>query len=67
VTAAGPPRLVLATANRAKGAELAALLDGLGYAIDTLASHPAVTLPPEGATSYADNAGGGRHGVRGGR
>ncbi|HSE96431.1 MAG TPA: non-canonical purine NTP pyrophosphatase [Methylomirabilota bacterium] len=56
MTAPGPPRLVLATANRAKGAELVALLDGLGYAIETLAAHPGVALPPEGATSYADNA-----------
>jgi len=56
VTAARPPRLVLATANRAKGAELTALLADLGYAIETLAAHPGVTLPPEGATSYADNA-----------
>jgi XTP/dITP diphosphohydrolase len=51
-----PPRLVLATRNAAKGAELAALLAGLDYRIETLATHPAVTLPPEGTTSYADNA-----------
>jgi XTP/dITP diphosphohydrolase len=50
------PRLVLATANSAKAAELRALLDGLGYDIRTLHDYPGVTLPAEGATSYAENA-----------
>jgi len=49
-------RLVLATANRAKAEELGRLLGDVGYAIATLAAFPAVSLPPEGAASYADNA-----------
>ena len=56
MTAAAPPRLILATASAGKAAELAALLDGLGFVIETLAEHPGVALPPEGATSYAENA-----------
>jgi XTP/dITP diphosphohydrolase len=50
------PRLVLATANAGKVRELALLLDGLGYRIASLRDHPAVALPPEGETSYRDNA-----------
>ena len=50
------PRLVLATANRAKGRELAALLAGLPCRIHDLAEFPGVALPPEGPTSYLDNA-----------
>ena len=50
------PRLVLATANRAKAREMAALLAGVGVRILDLADFPGVTLPPEGETSYADNA-----------
>ena len=57
-TSASPsrPPLVLATANRAKGLELAALLADLPYRIQTLADYPGVTLPPEGERSYAENA-----------
>jgi XTP/dITP diphosphohydrolase len=50
------PRLVLATANPGKVRELAALLDGLGYRCVSLADVGGVRLPPEGETSYADNA-----------
>lgn len=50
------PRLVLATANAAKAGEFRALLDGLGYEIQTLQDHPGLALPPEGETSYAENA-----------
>jgi XTP/dITP diphosphohydrolase len=50
------PRLVLATANPGKIRELLPLLDGLGYAIGSLSDVAGVRLPPEGATSYADNA-----------
>jgi XTP/dITP diphosphohydrolase len=49
-------RLVLATANRAKGRELVALLAGLPYRIQDLSEFPGLVLPPEGETSYADNA-----------
>jgi XTP/dITP diphosphohydrolase len=57
-TSASPssPRLVLATANRAKGLELAALLADLPYRIQTLADYPGLVLPPEGESSYAENA-----------
>jgi XTP/dITP diphosphohydrolase len=57
-TSASPSdrRLVLATANRAKGRELAGLLAGLPYRIQDLADFPGVALPPEGQTSYAENA-----------
>ncbi len=48
--------LVLATANPAKGRELAALLADLPYRLRTLADFPGVVLPPEGESSYARNA-----------
>lgn len=35
---------------------MAALLVGVPFSIRSLADYPGVTLPPEGATSYADNA-----------
>jgi XTP/dITP diphosphohydrolase len=47
---------VLATANRAKAREMAALLEGVPFRILTLADFPGVGLPPEGETSYAENA-----------
>jgi XTP/dITP diphosphohydrolase len=50
------PRLVLATANRAKGEELRALLADVGYAVVLLGDVAAAALPPEGTTSYAENA-----------
>jgi len=57
-TSASPsdPLLVLATANRAKGRELAALLVDLPYRIRDLSAYPGVELPPEGEASYAENA-----------
>ena len=48
--------LVLATANRAKGRELRALLGGIPYRVLDLSDFPSLTLPAEGETSYADNA-----------
>jgi XTP/dITP diphosphohydrolase len=48
--------LVLATANRAKAREMAALLSGVPFRILNLADFPGVTLPPEGESSYAENA-----------
>ena len=51
-----PPGLVLATGNPGKIREFRALLGGLGYEVQTLLDHPNVTLPPEGAVSYAENA-----------
>jgi XTP/dITP diphosphohydrolase len=50
------PRLVLATANPGKVREFLPLLGGLGYTILTLRDLDGVRLPPEGETSYADNA-----------
>ena len=47
---------MLATANRAKGRELAALLADLPYRIRDLSDYPHVVLPPEGESSYAENA-----------
>jgi XTP/dITP diphosphohydrolase len=50
------PRLVLATANSGKIREFLPLFDGLGYTISSLSDVAGVRLPPEGETSYADNA-----------
>ena len=47
---------MLATANRAKAREMAALLSGIPFRILNLADFPGVTLPPEGESSYAENA-----------
>jgi XTP/dITP diphosphohydrolase len=46
----------VATANPAKGRELAALLGDVPYRIQSLAEFPGVVLPPEGDVSYAENA-----------
>ena len=50
------PRLLLATANAGKVRELSPLLDGLGYTILSLRDLDGVRLPPEGETSYRENA-----------
>lgn len=50
------PRLVVASANAGKVAEYRSLLDGLGYEVRDLRDYPGMTLPPEDATSYAENA-----------
>jgi len=47
---------VLATANRAKAREMAGLLAGIPFRIVNLSDFPGVSLPPEGETSYAENA-----------
>ncbi len=47
---------MLATANRAKAREMAALLKGVPFRILILADFPGVSLPPEGETSYVENA-----------
>jgi len=47
---------VLATANRAKAREMAALLSDIPFRILNLADFPGVSLPPEGESSYAENA-----------
>ena len=48
--------LALATRNEGKAAELARLLAGAVLRVETLASHPNVTLPPEEGASYRDIA-----------
>src|SRR5207249_9845754 len=50
------PALVLATAHQAKAREMAGLLSGIPFRILRLGDFPRVTLPPEGESSYADNA-----------
>ncbi len=50
------PALVLATANVAKGREMAELLADIPFRILTLRDFPGVRFPAEGAASYADNA-----------
>ncbi len=50
------PRLLLATANAGKVREFTFFLDGLGYTITSLGAHDGVRLPPEGETSYRENA-----------
>lgn len=47
---------MLATANRAKAREMAALLGDIPFRIRNLTDFPGVTLPPEGESSYAENA-----------
>ena len=47
---------MLATANRDKASELAALLTGIPYRVLDLTDVSPVTFPPEGTSSYADNA-----------
>jgi XTP/dITP diphosphohydrolase len=54
--ASSNPVLVLATANRAKAREMAALLSSIPFRIVNLSDFPGVTLPPEGELSYAENA-----------
>ena len=55
-SSASDRRLVLATGNRAKGRELAALLIGLPYLVEDLSAYPQIVLPPEGEVSYQENA-----------
>ncbi len=47
---------MLATANRAKAREMAALLAGIPFRVVNLSDFPGVSLPPEGETSYVENA-----------
>jgi XTP/dITP diphosphohydrolase len=55
-SSASSPRLVLATLNRAKGRELAALLGDVPYDLVLLADVPGATLPEETGATYAENA-----------
>ena len=47
---------MLATANRAKAREMAELLEGIPFRVLNLSDLTGITLPPEGESSYADNA-----------
>jgi len=52
-----PPILVLATGNRGKVAELSTLIAVWGSVdVQSLADHPAVTLPEETGSTYEENA-----------
>lgn len=48
--------VVLATKNRGKAREIQAMLSGVVACVESLADHPQVELPPEGAHSYRENA-----------
>ena len=48
--------VVLATKNRGKAREIQAMLEGVVARVESLADHPQVKLPPEGAHSYRENA-----------
>jgi XTP/dITP diphosphohydrolase len=50
-----PQRLVVATRNPGKLAEIRALFEGTGFALESLAEHPFAELPEEG-DDYAANA-----------
>jgi XTP/dITP diphosphohydrolase len=50
------PVLVLATLNRAKARELAALLAGVPFLIRSLADYPGARLPEESEPTYRGNA-----------
>ena len=44
------------TKNRGKAREIQAMLSGVVARVESLADHPQVELPPEGAHSYRENA-----------
>lgn len=48
--------VVLATKNGGKAREIQAMLSGVVARVESLADHPHVELPPEGAHSYRENA-----------
>ncbi len=52
------PRLVIASQNRAKAAEVARILqsEGLEFEVVSLADFPGVALPPETGATFAENA-----------
>ena len=53
---AGPPTLIIATLNRAKGRELLELLGDVPYEVTLLADVPGAALPEETGTTYQENA-----------
>lgn len=56
MTAAGPPRLLVATTNRGKLAEIRAVLDGMPATLTSLDDHPPVETPEETGATFAANA-----------
>lgn len=53
---AGPPRLLVATTNRGKLAEIRGILDGLPMVLATLDDHPRTAEPEETGATFAANA-----------
>jgi XTP/dITP diphosphohydrolase len=51
-----PPKLLLATTNRDKIREIAAVLEGVPFQLRTLADFPAQVAPEETGRTFADNA-----------
>ena len=49
-------KLVIATKNRSKARELGGLLKGMAIEVLSLSDFPAITLPPEDATTFRENA-----------
>lgn len=56
MTAAGPPRLLVATTNRGKLAEIRAVLAGMPTTLASLDDHPPVDAPDETGATFAANA-----------
>ena len=56
MTAAGPPRLLVATINRGKLAEIRDILDGVPTTLATLDDHPRIAEPEETGATFAANA-----------
>lgn len=56
MTAAVPPRLLVATTNRGKLAEIRAVLDGMPTTLTSLDDHPPVEAPEETGATFAANA-----------
>ena len=56
MTGPGPPRLLVATTNRGKLAEIRDILAGTPATLATLADHPGVAEPEETGATFAANA-----------
>ena len=56
MTAAGPSRLLVATTNRGKLAEIRAVLAGMPTPLTSLDDHPPVDAPDETGATFAANA-----------
>ena len=56
MSAAGPPRLLVATTNRGKLAEIRGILDGMPTTLASLDDHPRIAAPDETGATFAANA-----------